>query len=60
MKLAGEIKARRENIEPKRGPIDSRVPTRSPATLAGLTVGLAVPDRSILLRHAAFRRAVLE
>jgi len=43
-----------------RRPIDSRVPTRTPATLAGLTVHLAVPHRSILLRQAAFRRAVLE
>jgi len=39
--------------------IDSCPPARSPATLAGLTVYLAVPDRSVLSRHAAFRRAVL-
>jgi hypothetical protein len=42
-----------------RRPIDSHVPTCSPATLAGLTIYLAVPNRSVLLRHAAFRRAVL-
>jgi hypothetical protein len=32
----------------------------SPATPAGLTVYLAVPNRSVLLGRAAFRRAVLE
>jgi hypothetical protein len=42
-----------------RRPIDSLAPARSPATLAGLTVYLAVPNRSVLLRQAAFRRAVL-
>src|SRR5438552_3988383 len=31
-------------------------PTCSPATLAGLTIYLAVPNRSVLLRHAASRR----
>ncbi len=40
--------------------IDSLAPAHSPATLAGLTVYLAVPNRLVLLRHAAFRRAVLE
>jgi len=30
------------------------------ATLAGLTVYLAVPNHSVLLRQAAFRRAALE
>ena len=39
-----------------RRPIDSLAPVRSPF---GLPVYLAVPDRSILLRHAAFRRAAL-
>jgi hypothetical protein len=43
-----------------RRPTGLHVPACSPATLAGVTVYLAVPNRSILLRHAAFRRAVLE
>jgi hypothetical protein len=43
-----------------RCPIDSHVPTCSTTTSRVLTIYLAVPDRSVLLRHAAFRRAVLE
>ena len=41
-------------------PIDSQTPACSPAALAGLTIYLAAPDRSVLLRQAALRRAVLE
>ena len=40
-------------------PIHSFAPARSPAAFAGLTVYLAAPARSVLLRHAVFRRAVL-
>jgi hypothetical protein len=43
-----------------RRPIDSLAPAHSPATLAGLTIYLAAPNRSVLLRHTALRRAVLE
>jgi len=39
--------------------IDSQNSLCSLATLASLTVYLAVSNRSVLLRHAAFRRAAL-
>jgi hypothetical protein len=38
--------------------IDSQMPHL--LTLAGSTIYLAVPDGSIVLRHAAFRRAGIE
>jgi len=41
-------------------PIDSLTAVRSPATVAGLTVYLAVPNCSVLLRLPACGRIVLE
>src|SRR5215472_3281920 len=60
MNLDGKSKTHCRKIESGGHPIDPRLSARSPATLADLTVHLAVPDRSILLRQAAFRRALPE
>ena len=61
---AREARAKKPSIFHQTGwwrrPIDSRTPVRSPATLAGLTVYLAAARGDVLLRHAAFRCAVLE
>ena len=61
MKLGGEIKTRRGKHESGRRPIDSRGATRSPATLAGLTVYLGrCPAAMFSYGMRRFRRAVLE